>query len=185
MLLGEGLAGGAQVSRELLIAGGGPVLFEFVPRVEFQPPPALAPEVVITAPATLTTVGATPVQVTGTVSDPGAQLTLNGAPVATAGGGFQAPVALQEGLNTIVARAVDAQGREGTDSIVVSMDRTPPYVTIEAPRDGAVVNQAQSDIVRGTVSADEAKVSVNGGAHRPGLGSDPDGRDPHGAGPSP
>lgn len=122
----------------------------------------------ITHPATLITVGSTPLEVRGTINDQSASLTVNGAPVDNANGLFAAQVNLEEGLNTIVARAVNARD-EVTDSIVVSLDMTPPYVTIESPVDGDEVSSDRiavtgliNDIVRGTISADEAVVTVNG-----------------------
>lgn len=123
----------------------------------------------ITSPVTLLTVGSTPLPVNGTITDPNSTLTLNGAPIQHSGGTFSASVSLEEGSNTIVARAVDAQGNEVTDSIVTSMDLTPPYVTVESPEAGQTVSTATiavsglvNDIVRGTIAEDQANVLVNG-----------------------
>ena len=89
------------------------------------------PTVTIDQPQTLTTVGASPVTVVGTLDDPDAQLTVNGIPVGHVGGQFQVDVALEEGANTIIARAVDANNHAGTATISISLDKTPPYVTID------------------------------------------------------
>lgn len=125
--------------------------------------------VTITEPATLITVGSTPLQVRGAISDDNATLTVNGVPVSPTNGGFSAAVSLVEGHNTILARAVSRDGEEVTDSISVSMDLTPPYITIESPVDGATVSSPTiavsgliNDIVRGTVSEGQANVVVNG-----------------------
>ena len=127
------------------------------------------PEVVITDPSSLITVGATPLTVTGTVDDPDANLTVNGASVDGASGSFSVDVNLEEGLNTVVARAVDANGLESTDSIAVSLDATEPYVTIDYPEaeqvlytDAVDVSGLVNDIVRGTVADEDANVTVNG-----------------------
>ncbi|MCK4492986.1 MAG: carboxypeptidase-like regulatory domain-containing protein [Methylococcales bacterium] len=122
----------------------------------------------ITSPKTLITVGSTPMEITGTLSE-AATLTLNGVPVTANGGKFSAKVVLKEGHNTIVARAVKSNNEEVTDSISVAMDLTPPYITVDSPKEGAVVQTAKisvsglvNDIVRGTVSDTQANVKVNG-----------------------
>ncbi|MDT4330396.1 carboxypeptidase regulatory-like domain-containing protein [Methylomonas sp. MS20] len=158
--------GGGLVS--VIVTGGGPNTFSFTTRLERQvQSPALA--VKITSPATLLTVGHTPQTVKGTVNDPSAQVTLNGAPVTHGNGSFQADVALEEGHNTITARAVNAQGEDVSDTISLSLDMTPPYLTVESPKNGDTVRTDHiavsgliNDIVRGTVAAGQANVKVNG-----------------------
>lgn len=152
---------------QLTFIGGGSTTFSFTDRLEQQQ--AELPSVVITQPETLITVGSTPIQVSGTINIPDGLLTVNGIPVQQNNGQFQASVALEEGLNTIIARLSDATGNEATDSIVVSMDMTAPYVTIESPSNGQTVNIPSiavsgliNDIVRGTVSEADANVTVNG-----------------------
>lgn len=127
------------------------------------------PTVTFTDPSSLITVGASPLRVTGTVDDPQASLTINGAPITAVNGRFQADVNLDEGLNIIIARAVNQDGLESTDAITVSLDKTEPYVTIDYPTDGQTVTNNHitvsglvNDIVRGTVTADDANVVVNG-----------------------
>ncbi len=151
------------------VRGGGPTIFSFTTRVEQQVTQALT--IKITSPATLLTVGSTPQTVKGTVSDPAAQVTLNGAPVTNSNGSFQAAVTLDEGHNTISARAVDALGEDVTDVISLSLDMTPPYLTVESPKDGDTVRSNKiavsgliNDIVRGTVAEGQALVTVNGKA---------------------
>jgi len=156
----------------LTVLGGGPNTFSLVPRVERLVVADPNFSVKITAPAPLTTVGRSPVTVQGAVSDPAARLTLNGAPVAPAADGrFSADVSLQQGHNTVVADAKNAAGQDVTDTISVSLDMTPPYVTVESPKDGDTVYTPQisvsglvNDIVRGTVSEGQANVTVNGRA---------------------
>ena len=149
------------------VGGGGRNTFSFTTRLEQQE--AILPSVVITSPETLITVGSTPIQVSGTVNIPDGLLTINGNVVEPTNGQFQAAVTLEEGLNTIIARLTDTTGNETTDSIVVSMDLTAPYVTIESPTDGQILNTPSTavsglinDIVRGTVSEADANVTVNG-----------------------
>ncbi|MBR9911256.1 MAG: hypothetical protein GYB33_12985 [Gammaproteobacteria bacterium] len=123
----------------------------------------------ITSPKSLITVGASPLAITGTLDDPSAALTVNGVVVtADAEGNFSANVALQEGHNSVVARAVK-DGTQVTDSIAVSLDLTEPQVTIESHSDGQkvftdkiTVTGLINDIVRGTIEASQASVTVNG-----------------------
>ncbi|MBD9358865.1 carboxypeptidase-like regulatory domain-containing protein [Methylomonas albis] len=151
----------------VIVTGGGPNTFSFSTRVEKSAAQAL--KVQITSPATLLTVGRTPQTVKGTVNDPKAQITLNGAPVTNNNGSFQADVALEEGHNTVSARAVNAKGEDVSDAISLSLDMTPPYLTVESPKNGDTVRTDKiavsgliNDIVRGTVAEGQANVKVNG-----------------------
>ena len=129
----------------------------------------LAPLAVsIDTPAPLLTLGSSPVAVTGTVQPGNATLTVNGVPISHSGGAFSAFVTLEEGLNTIVARAVQ-QLEQVTASVSVSLDTTPPYLTLESHTPGqtvhadtATITGLVNDIVRGTIEADQANVTVNG-----------------------
>ena len=153
----------------LTILGGGRVNFSFNSSVEQEQTEEVILGVDINSPETLITVGSSPLQVSGSVSDPQATLTINGMAVSHSNGLFSAAVAIEEGHNSIVARAVSAAGTEVTDSIVVSMDTTPPYITFESPLNDSTVNTNNiavsgliNDIVRGTVSEGQANVIVNG-----------------------
>jgi hypothetical protein len=122
----------------------------------------------ITSPQSLATVGATPIQVDGTVDDDAVILTVNGVEVTHSGGQFSIFVALEEGLNTILARG-SKNSEQVTDSISISLDQTPPFVTIESHKDGQEVFSDKititgliNDIVRGTIEQAQANVSVNG-----------------------
>lgn len=167
--LSSALAAGESTGNiTLKILGGGTTSFNFVPVLEQEQTSTPDPLTVqILEPATLITVGASPIEVSGTVSDDTASLMLNGAAVSFSNGQFSALVSLEEGLNNVVARAVRS-GEETTDSIVVSLDATPPYITVETPADGSTVYTSTifvsglvNDIVRGTVSEGEANVTVN------------------------
>ena len=129
----------------------------------------VALEVDILTPTTLSTFGSSPVTVTGTINQENAELTLNGVVIAHDGKQFSADVELSEGFNTVVARATNASGEQITDSISVSLDLTPPYLTIESHTeaqevysDKITVTGLVNDIVRGTVSEEQASVEVNG-----------------------
>ena len=136
-----------------------------------DPNASSVPSVQITSPATLITVGASPLRITGTVDDLNATLIINGVEILQNNGSFEADVALEEGSNNIIVRAINTQGHEGTATISVALDKTPPYITVASPTDGGTVYASNisvgglvNDIVRGTVSEQEAQVTVNGRA---------------------
>lgn len=123
----------------------------------------------IDSPASLTTVGATPIAVSGQLDPNASALTVNGVPISTGGSTFSASVPLEEGHNTISARMVTDTGDVTTASVTVSLDLTPPYVTVESHADGQTVYTDTitvtgliNDIVRGTVEQNQAVVTVNG-----------------------
>ncbi|MBK6511056.1 MAG: hypothetical protein IPG06_17520 [Haliea sp.] len=113
--------------------------------------------------------GVSPIAVTGTVDDQSVVLTVNGVTVTPDGGGnFTVNVSLLEGHNTVVARAVKGN-QDVTDSISVSLDLTPPFMTIESHTAGQdvyspaiTVTGLVNDIVRGTIEEAQAAVTVNG-----------------------
>ncbi len=128
------------------------------------------PAVAIAAPADLSTIAATTVDVTGTVSDPAAVVAVNGQAATVAGGAFTArDVPLIEGGNVLTVTATTADGRVGTRTVNVVRDLQPPHLSIDAPLAGATVFEPVvtvsglvNDIVAGTVNASEATVTVNG-----------------------
>jgi hypothetical protein len=128
------------------------------------------PAVTIGSPVDLGTLAATTVDVTGTVSEPVATVTVNGLPGAVSGSAFTvSDVPLVEGGNTLTATVTTADGRVGTSSINVVRDLTPPHIAVEAPEPGAVlyddaitVSGLANDIVAGTVNAAQVSVTVNG-----------------------
>lgn len=167
--LGEGVAPGVSLLPITLnVLGGGSVSFGFDAIVENQVTEPQILSVEITIPESLMTVGASPLPIQGTISDSDAVLTVNGAVVAHSGGLFSASVSLDEGNNTVVARVVKGSAQT-TDSIIVSLDTTPPYITLESHVDGQTVFNNSvtvtgliNDIVRGTVESTQANVTVNG-----------------------
>jgi RHS repeat-associated protein len=108
------------------------------------------PVVEITAPASGHALGAHTVSVQGTLSDAQAALSLNGAAltatqVTDVGDGtatFAADVALIEGPNVVVARAVDDLGRSGRDRAIVWRDSRAPAIALISPTDGSMVGLA-------------------------------------------
>jgi len=97
--------------------------------------------------------------VSGVVSE-AASLTVAGIPAMVhADGSFEVPVSLVEGPNSIAIAATDAAGNQGTASLTVARDTTPPTLTIDAlPSE---VSSA-TVTVSGTVESSIAFVTVNG-----------------------
>ena len=128
------------------------------------------PAVDITAPADLSFIAATTVDVAGTVSAGVSTVTVNGAATSLQGTSFLAQgVPLIEGGNILTATATDSQGHVATATVHVVRDLTPPRVAIYRPADGATVYDGTvsvsgliHDVVAGTVNASEATVNVNG-----------------------
>ena len=82
-------------------------------------PPPLT--VKITSPTDGTAVNASPLTVTGTMSDPTATVTVNGIASSISDNTFQASIDLAEGQNTITAQATDQYGQTATDSVTVTL----------------------------------------------------------------
>jgi hypothetical protein len=127
------------------------------------------PVVAITSPTNLSYLNITPTTVTGTVDDPTATVTVNSVQAAVVGGGFSVALPLAEGPNVITAGATSQAGATGTASAQVTLDTTPPHVTITSPPDGFVTTADKvsvagsiNDIVVGTVNEEQAQVTVNG-----------------------
>jgi hypothetical protein len=123
----------------------------------------------ITSPAQSAYLSISPTLVTGTLADPHATVTVNGLPAQVSSSGFSASVPLREGSNPVTAVAQNSNGISSTASETVTLDTTPPHVTINAPANSAVTTDSSidvsgivNDIVVGTVNPLEATVSVNG-----------------------
>ncbi len=133
--------------------------------VGFAPPP----EITITSPTNSALFNQSPINVTGNVTNPAAQVTVNGITAPVSGNNFLATVPVQEGISTITAVVTNEDGTTGTASVQVNLDTTPPHVAIYAPLDGSAtpdgsvtVTGLVNDIVVGTVNPQQATVKVNG-----------------------
>jgi hypothetical protein len=112
-----------------------------------------------------------PTTIRGNVDDPTATVTINSIPAATADGSFSIALPLAEGPNIITVSATTTDGAVGTASVDVTLDTTPPHVTITSPPDQYVTTAASisvagnvNDIVVGTVNDEQARVAINGAA---------------------
>jgi Glucodextranase, domain B len=130
---------------------------------------APAPAVRFTSPANLSFLNLSPTTVTGTVDDPTATITVNSIQAPVANGHFSVTLPLAEGPNIITATATFADGAVGTTSIEVTLDTTPPHVTVTSPPNTFVTTDETisvagnvNDLVVGTVNEQQAQVTVNG-----------------------
>jgi hypothetical protein len=128
------------------------------------------PGIAITTPANLSYLNITPTTVSGTVDDGTASVTINTIEAPVADGMFSIALPIAEGPNLITATATSAAGAVGTATVNVTLDTTPPRVTITSPPDQFTTTESSisvagiiNDIVVGTVNPEQAGVKVNGG----------------------
>jgi len=99
-----------------------------------------SPGLTVTAPANGTLTNHSSVTVTGS-TDPGAGVTIDGAPVAVAlNGSFSAVYSLTGGSHTFVVVATDAAGLHATVSVTVTVDLTVPALAFTSPTTGSTVS---------------------------------------------
>jgi hypothetical protein len=93
------------------------------------------PKVIITAPENLSVVTDTTVTVTGTVDDPGATLTVNGAAITNNNGNYTTAVVLEDGSSntvTVVGQNSTGEGSASVEIIVNTSDN--PELSITSPK---------------------------------------------------
>ena len=96
----------------------------------------------ITQPANLVFTNISPITVSGAAGDPGATVRVNGILATKSGTTFQASVPLQEGNNTLTAVAANTNNTQSTASVQVTLDTTPPRVTVDSPPSGSTTTDA-------------------------------------------
>ncbi len=128
-----------------------------------------APSLTISAPANLSFTNTSPITVRGVVDGPDATVAINGISAPLTGGSFAVLVPLTEGSNTLTAVATNPGGSSATASVSVTLDTTPPQVTIDTPAAGGVTTDSVitvagtvNDVVVGTINDQDAQVAVNG-----------------------
>jgi len=127
------------------------------------PPQGVAPGVAIVSPTDGALLASSDVAVRGSVSGTApVSVAVNGAPAAVDGVGFAATLALPDGPHTLTATADNAFG-SASDAVAITVDTTPPLVTITAPAPGTLT-AAASVAVTGTVvdASPIASLIVNG-----------------------
>jgi len=89
--------------------------------------------ITILSPANLGYVNTSPINVSGSVQDPGATVKINGVTAPVTSGKFLATTPLVEGVNTLTAVATNTGGTVTTASVQVTLDTTPPHITVDSP----------------------------------------------------
>ena len=103
------------------------------------------------------------VTISGLLSDssPISGLTLNGISVEVFGDSFTSEYNLSEGTNTITVTAEDEAGNIGSIIISITLDATPPVISVTSHQSGGTVDTDTIDII-GTTDDNSATVTVNG-----------------------
>src|SRR5207245_407157 len=105
----------------------------------------------------------------GTVDDPAAtvQVSNGGTSVVAivqADGSFSVLIPLIEGRNTLAVRATDRAGNIGTASVVVTLDTSPPALTISSPAQDTLLGPGSSSVtVEGTVDDPTSRIEIANG----------------------
>ncbi len=112
------------------------------PDIDLQVPPT---------PGNNSLVGSADVSIVGYTDDPSVTVTANGVNATMNGTLFTIDLTLVDGLNTITIHAVDLAGNEATLVWVLNADLEAPPLTLDEPKDGAVLNMTTVTI-EGTTS---------------------------------
>ncbi len=92
-----------------------------------------------------------------------ASLRVNGLDVALTNGAFQTNVDLAEGSNSIVAIATDSSGNQSTATVAVTLDSTPPALSVDSPTPNQSTNQANVEVIGSATDLNGiGAVTVNG-----------------------
>ncbi|MCH9650155.1 MAG: carboxypeptidase regulatory-like domain-containing protein [Deltaproteobacteria bacterium] len=129
-----------------------------------------APTVTIDTPREGDLLQVSSVDVTGTVSDPVASVTVSGIVAAITGTSFTAPnVPVGPGATRLSAVATDPAGGQAVATVRVFRDDTSPRVRVDYPQNGAElyeetisVSGLVNDVGPGTTNAEDVTVLVNG-----------------------
>ncbi|MGQ9583107.1 MAG: right-handed parallel beta-helix repeat-containing protein [Thermoplasmatota archaeon] len=96
------------------------------------------------------------------ITEPEAEVTVNGLPATNSGGSVSLSLRLVPGANRITVRAVDRATNVGEANATVELDQVPPALSISSPQSG-LRTQSAKIMVRGYTEAG-ASVTVNGAA---------------------
>ena len=122
-----------------------------------------APVITVTSPSENQFFNAPQVSVKGSIDEPVLSLSINGQPADLGSADFDLPLTLTPGLNSIKLIAVDLAGNSATETILVTLDSTPPVVTITAPISGSITRTAQVTVA-GAISKAYTTATINGAA---------------------
>jgi hypothetical protein len=120
------------------------------------------PGITVTAPMESQFFSAPQVTVSGEIDEPAASVMINGvAATLSSTSTFTSPLTLTPGINNIVLTATDLAGNSATKTVLVTLDNTPPVVTITAPVSGLLTRNTMVQ-VSGAVDDPSAILTVNG-----------------------
>jgi PKD repeat protein len=129
------------------------------------------PQIAFTSPAQGALFNTTTIQVAGTAASTIQTVTVNGVTATLSAGTFSATIPVRAGVNILTAAGTDNKGNVGTASTSVTVDLTPPIVSVLQPTSGSTVTTQQisvagmvTDQVTGTVNSNNVTVTVNGQA---------------------
>ena len=129
-------------------------------------PDTIPPDILITTPQDGAILNSSILNVTGTVTDIYGQIesvTVNNTAAARSDGTFQAAIQLLEGENTITVTASDDSGNTRDAIITVTIDATPPQISITGILDNQVTNQNLIPVITvSDVYLDTQSVTLNG-----------------------
>ena len=122
-----------------------------------------APTIAVSDPAPGTLVPGDAITVSGSVVEPHLdRVEVNGFRATVTGATWSARVPLVEGVNTLLARAVDRLGKSAQTSVAIIRDSSAPAIHIEQPDDGSYWTAATVHVT-GTVETESGlTVTVNG-----------------------
>jgi parallel beta-helix repeat protein len=122
----------------------------------------IAPTLTLTSPQDYSSTNADSIVVTGT-TESGATVKINGQIADNIGGSFSKEIKLGTSQNKISVEVLDSVGNSVVQDLHVIKDTIPPELTIQAPADGAVLNEQTRGKceIRGRTEAG-ATVYVNG-----------------------
>lgn len=123
----------------------------------------ISPTLTITYPSDSLTTNQAQVQISGTVAD-STKLTLriNGSAVPIVNGAFNTSLTLTEGMNVIAITATDAAGNVTTVDRMVRFYGAGLVLTVSAPVDSLITNQATIQINGTIADSTSATVKING-----------------------
>jgi PKD repeat protein len=129
------------------------------------------PQLAFTSPTQGALFNTTTIQVAGTAGSTVQTVTVNGVTATLSGGTFSATIPVRAGVNILTAAGTDNKGNVGTASTSVTVDLSPPIVSVLQPVNGSTVTTQQitvagmvTDQVTGTVNSNNVTVTVNGQA---------------------
>jgi hypothetical protein len=118
-----------------------------------------APVISVSSPTENAFFRAPQTSVKGSMDEAVASLTINGQPAALNNLDFDQPLTLTPGLNSITLVATDLAGNSATKTVLVTLDSTPPVVTITAPISGGITKNAQVTVT-GTISKPNTTATI-------------------------